>query len=131
MCYLYNILSHTKQNSKKLNYVLGLLIKINENILKLFDSRCTPIVEEDTDENNDLSNVYSSYNYYGSYVNNTRYSQMPEDNRSSILEKILKNLFNILEKNKFDFLENFGSCIKMKIKNLLRLIWKNKEKLEL
>ena len=108
--YLYNILSHTKQKSKKLNYVLGLLIKINENILKLFDSRCTPIVEEDTEENNDLSNMYSSYNYYGSYVNNTRYSQMPEDNRSSILEKILKNLFNILEKNKFDFLENFGSC---------------------
>ena len=108
--YLYNILSHNKNNSKKLNYILGLLIKINENILKLFDSRCTPIVEDETEENNDLLNMYTPYNYSSSFGNSNRYSQMPEDNRSSILEKILKNLFNILEKNKFDFLENFGNC---------------------
>ena len=111
--YLYTILSNAKNNGKKLSYILGLLIKINENILKLFDSRCTPIVEEENEENNDLSNLYNSNNYlgsYGSYGNSMRYSQMPEDNRSSILEKILKNLFNILEKNKFEFLEDLGIC---------------------
>jgi len=81
--FLYTILSNAKNNGKKLSYILGLLIKINENILKLFDSRCTPIVEEENEENNDLSNLYNSNNYlgsYGSYGNSMRYSQMPEDN---------------------------------------------------
>ncbi len=114
--YLYNILSNAKNNHKKSSYIFGLLIKINENILKLFDSRCTPIVEEENEEStNDIMSMYNSYNYMGYYNTGSfgasnRYSQMPEDNRSSILEKILKNLFNILEKNKLEFLDDFGTC---------------------
>ena len=94
--YLYNILSNAKNNHKKSSYIFGLLIKINENILKLFDSRCTPIVEEENEEStNDIMSMYNSYNYMGYYNTGSfgasnRYSQMPEDNRSSILEKILK-----------------------------------------
>ena len=114
--YLYNILSNAKNNHKKSSYIFGLLIKINENILKLFDSRCTPIVEEENEEStNDIMSMYNSYNYMGYYNTGSfgasnRYSQMPEDNRSSILEKILKNLFDILEKNKLEFLDDFGTC---------------------
>ena len=110
--YLYKILLNSKTNPKKSNYILGLLIKINENILKLFDSRCTPIVEEETEDNNDLMNIYGAMNYnslgnYGSFGNN-RYGSINEDNRTKILEKILADLFAILEKNKFEFLEDFG-----------------------
>ena len=110
--YLYKILLNSKNNIKKSNYILTLLIKINENILKLFDSRCTPIVEEETEDSNDLMNMYSAYNYnalnnFGNLGNN-RYGSINEDNRTKILEKILMNLFDILEKNKFEFLEDFG-----------------------
>ena len=108
--YLYNILLNAKNNNNKCNYILALLIKINENILKLFDSRCTPVVEEETEENMDLLNAYNSYSNYNTFGNN-RYSGISEDNnRSKILEKILMNLFSILEKNKFVFLDDLGNC---------------------
>ena len=109
--YLYKILLNSKNNNKKSNYIFDLLIKINENILKLFDSRCTPNVEEENnEENNDMMNIYNSYNIniYGN-LGSLRYtSGINEENRSNLLEKILLNLFNILEKNKFEFLEDFG-----------------------
>ena len=109
---LYNILLNNKNNNQKSNYILSLLIKINENILKLFDSRCTQIVEEEPEENNDLLNIYNSYNYntFNSYGNNRYSTSIPEDNRSKILENILLNLFDILEKTKFEFLFDFGKC---------------------
>ena len=109
--YLYKILLNSKNNNKKSNYIFDLLIKINENILKLFDSRCTPNVEEENnEENNDMMNMYNSYNIniYGN-LGSIRYtSGINEENRSNLLEKILLNLFNILEKNRFEFLEDFG-----------------------
>jgi hypothetical protein len=110
--YLYNILLNNKNNNQKSNYILSLLIKINENILKLFDSRCTQIVDEEPEENNDLLNIYNSYNYntFNSYGNNRYSTSIPEDNRSKILENILLNLFDILEKTKFEFLSDFGKC---------------------
>ena len=110
--YLYNILLNNKNNNHKSNYILTLLLKINENILKLFDSRCTQIVEEESEENNDLLNIYNSYNYntFNSYGNNRYSTSIPEDNRSKILENILLNLFDILEKTKFEFLSDFGIC---------------------
>ena len=110
--YLYNILLNNKNNNQKSNYILSLLIKINENILKLFDSRCTQIVDEEPEENNDLLNIYNSYNYntFNSYGNNRYSTSIPEDNRSKILENILLNLFDILEKTKFEFLFDFGKC---------------------
>ena len=55
-------------------------------------------------------NIYNSYNIniYGN-LGSLRYtSGINEENRSNLLEKILLNLFNILEKNKFEFLEDFG-----------------------
>ena len=109
---LYNILLNNKNNNQKSNYILSLLIKINENILKLFDSRCTQIVDEEPEENNDLLNIYNSYNYntFNSYGNNRYSTSIPEDNRSKILENILLNLFDILEKTKFEFLFDFGKC---------------------
>ena len=108
--YLYNILLNNKNNNHKSNYILTLLLKINENILKLFDSRCTQIVEEEPEDNNDLLNIYNSYNYntFNSYGNNRYSTSIPEDNRSKILENILLNLFDILEKTKFEFLSDFG-----------------------
>ena len=110
--YLYNILLNNKNNNHKSNYILTLLLKINENILKLFDSRCTQIVEEEPEDNNDLLNIYNSYNYntFNSYGNNRYSTSIPEDNRSKILENILLNLFDILEKTKFEFLFDFGKC---------------------
>ena len=108
--YLYNILLNNKNNNHKSNYILTLLLKINENILKLFDSRCTQIVEEEPEDNNDLLNIYNSYNYntFNSYGNNRYSTSIPEDNRSKILENILLNLFDILENTKFEFLSDFG-----------------------
>ena len=108
--YIYNILLNNKNNNQKSNYILTLLLKINENILKLFDSRCTQIVEEEPEDNNDLLNIYNSYNYntFNSYSNNRYSTSIPEDNRSKILENILLNLFDILEKTKFEFLSDFG-----------------------
>ena len=108
--YLYNILLNNNNNNHKSNYILTLLLKINENILKLFDSRCTQIVEEEPEDNNDLLNIYNSYNYntFNSYGNNRYSTSIPEDNRSKILENILLNLFDILEKTKFEFLSDFG-----------------------
>jgi len=108
--YIYNILLNNKNNNQKSNYILTLLLKINENILKLFDSRCTQIVEEEPEDNNDLLNIYNSYNYnaFNSYGNNRYSTSIPEDNRSKILENILLNLFDILEKTKFEFLSDFG-----------------------
>ena len=109
--YLYNILLNAKNNDNKSNYILALLIKINENIIKLFDSRCTPIVEEEPEDNNDLLNVYNSLNNFNmGFGNNRYYSSINEENRSKILEKVLLNLFDILEKNKFEFLNDFGNC---------------------
>ena len=108
--YLYNILLNNNNNNHKSNYILTLLLKINENILKLFDSRCTQIVEEEPEDNNDLLNIYNSYNYntFNSYGNNRYSTSIPEDNRSKILENILLNLFDILENTKFEFLSDFG-----------------------
>ena len=108
--YLYNILLDSKNNNRKSNYIFSLLLKINENILKLFDSRCTQALEEENEENNDLLNIYNSYNFnnFNSYGNNRYSSTSPEDNHSKILENILLNLFNILEKNKFKFLDDLS-----------------------
>ena len=108
--YLYNILLDSKDNNRKSNYIFSLLLKINENILKLFDSRCTQALEEENEENNDLLNIYNSYNFnnFNSYGNNRYSSTSPEDNHSKILENILLNLFNILEKNKFKFLDDLN-----------------------
>ena len=109
--YLYKILLNSKKNHRKCNYILTLLIKINENILKLFDSRCTPVLEEENEENNDLLNIYNSYNFNNfNPIGNNRYSSVPEDNHSKTLENILLNLFEILETNKFEFLDDFGNC---------------------
>ena len=109
--YLYKILINSKKNHRKCNYILNLLIKINENILKLFDSRCTPVLEEENEENNDLLNIYNSYNFNNfNPIGNNRYSSVPEDNHSKTLENILLNLFEILETNKFEFLDDFGNC---------------------
>ena len=105
---LYKILSNCKNNNKKAIYITKLLIKINENILKLFDSRCTPVTEEDNNENYDTINIYNNYNYNNFNAYGIRSSGIPEDNKSAILEKVLLNLFTILEKNKFDFLDDLS-----------------------
>ena len=125
--YLYKILLNSKKNHRKCNYILTLLIKINENILKLFDSRCTPVLEEETQDNNDLLNIYNSYNYNSSNpIGNNRYSSVPEDNHSKTLENILLNLFDILEENKFEFLDDFGNC---DLDDNNEFMWKSKKKL--
>ena len=97
---LYNILINSKQNAKKLNSIIKLLTKINDNILQNFDVKYTQTCQEN---NNDLMTNFDNY-----YAQNKSLSS-PEDNNEN-LKNILLSLFKVLKKNNFSFLDDLGNC---------------------
>ena len=97
---LYNILINSKNNTKKLNSILKLLTKINDNILLHFENRITL----NSKDNNDMM----PFNYDPYFYNNNLSG--PEDNITDIFKNFLLNYFNILEKNEFIFLDDLGNC---------------------
>ena len=86
-------------NKSKLISLLRLLSKINDNILQHFETRVTP----SNKDNNDLMYILDANNQYNN-------SSMPEDNNAEIFKNFLLVYFNTLEKNKFEFLGDFGNC---------------------
>lgn len=96
---IYDILMNSLNNKAKLISLLRLLTKFNDNILQHFESRVTPFNKD----NNDLMYILDANNQYNN-------SPMPEDNNIDIFKKFLLIYFNALEKNKFEFLGDFGNC---------------------
>ena len=96
----YDILINTKKNTKKFNVLLKLLSKINIIALQYFDSKCTPNIQEDN-INNDLIAFNMDEN-----ISNNKSLSFPEDNNSENFKNYLLILFDILEKNRFSFLDD-------------------------
>ena len=95
---LYNILDESKDNPKKINAVMKLLIRINENILKNIDGRCTTPVELENPM--EIINMFS--NNYALEDNNKEVDADMEQ----IVKNMIVNLINSLEKNQFSFLDD-------------------------
>ena len=98
---LYNIIFNCKDNDKKYNSVMKILIKINDNIIQHFPVHYTDTYLEMN--NNDMM----PYNM-DMPVSIEKSSSSPEDNES--IKKFILTLFEILENNEFNLLEDF--CIK-------------------
>ena len=100
---LYNILFDSiKNNTKKVNSLLKLLIKINENILKGFEVHYTSNVQEN---NNDLN----LYNIETCYSNDQDKSNISRGDNLDILKNALFLLFDILEKKILNIFEDLGN----------------------
>ena len=95
---LYSILDESKDNPKKINAVMKLLIRINENILKNIDGRCTTPVEQENPM--EIINMFS--NNYALEDNNKEVDADMEQ----IVKNMIVNLINSLEKNQFSFLDD-------------------------
>ena len=95
---LYNILDESKDQPKKLLSVMKLLIRINETILKNIDGRITTPVEQENPM--EIINMFSN-----AYAMDDVYKEV-EGEMEQIIKKIITNLMNSLEKNKFNFLDD-------------------------
>ena len=100
---LYQIFFNSKNNTKKINSILKLLIKINENILQRFEVHYT----SNTQENNNEVNLYN--NVETCYSNDQDKSITSRGDNSESLKNILFFLFDILEKQKLKVFEDFGN----------------------
>ena len=89
---IYKILFNCKE-SNKYNSIIKLLTKLNENIIQNFSVNYTSNNNEN-ENNNEMKGEGSL--------------SSPEDN-TEILKKYLLTLFEVLEKSKFKFFENFGN----------------------
>lgn len=96
---LYDILMNSLQNKAKLVSLLKLLTKLNDNIFQHFETRVTPINKD----NNDLMFILDGNSQYNN-------SPIPEDNNTEVFKNFLLIYFDVLEKNKFEFLVDFGNC---------------------
>ena len=94
---IYNILFNCTNNNKY-NYLLKLLIKINENLIQHFPNNFTLTNNENNNEMNPMDRRYSLDKSLSS----------PEEN-IDILKKFLLTLFENLEKNKFVFFNDLGN----------------------
>ena len=113
---IYNILFNSK-NDYKYNSIMKLLLKINENILQHFSIHYTENTNEPT---NDLPlNIDTC-------VSVDKSLSSPEDN-VDILKKYLIALFDILEKNKFEFLNDLGNISQHNIEFLSTYMEKQKK----
>ena len=99
---LYNILFTSEKNTKKLNSLYKLLIKINENILQRFEVHYTSVIQESN------NNEVNQFNAETCYSNDQDKSITSRGDNSEILKNYLFFLFNILEKNKFNNFEDFA-----------------------
>ncbi len=101
---LYNILIHSINNSIKINSILKLLIKINENVLEHFEVHHTSNLPEKND--NEVNPLYDE----NIYSNDQDKSLISHGENMENFKNFLNTLFTILEKNKFSFLDDFGNC---------------------
>ena len=92
---LYKILDESKVE-KKIIAVMKLLIKINENILRNIEGRCTSPLEQENHIINMIINNYTLEN-----TNNKKQMQQS-------IKTIILNLCNSLEKKDFNFLDDLG-----------------------
>ena len=99
---LYNILFNSKNNTQKINSILKLLTKINENILQRFEVRYT----SGTQNNNNDMNLNNAEMCYSNDQDKSITSR--GDNLES-LKSILFILFDVLEKKKLFIFEDFGN----------------------
>ena len=98
---IYKIIFNCKNNYKFIS-IIKTLIKINENILQHFPIRFT----ENPNENNNNNDLMPLNIDTCASIDKSLSS--PEDNIEN-LKKYLFILFDYLEKNKFEFLGNFGN----------------------
>jgi hypothetical protein len=99
---LYNILFNSKNNTKKINSILKLLTKINENILQRFEVHYTSGTQDNNTDMN-LNNAETGYS------NDQDKSITSRGDNSESLKSILFFLFDVLEKKKLQIFEDFGN----------------------
>ena len=97
---LYAILEKSQDNSKKLISVLRLLINIHENILKNVDERITNSVAQE----NPMDFLSMFNGTYG--MDETGQKEMNQE-LQQIVEKLIQNLITLIEKSKFNFMNDF------------------------
>ena len=100
---LYNILFNCEKDTKKYISIMNLLIKINENIIQHFEVHYTNIPQENKNEFN-LFNIETC----NSHEQDKSISSKEENTEN--LKKFLFSLFDILERDKFNFLADLGKC---------------------
>ena len=99
---LYNILDDSRELPKKEVAIMKLLIRINENILKNINGRCTPSVEQENP-----MEIINMFNNYGIEDNTNKDADVDME---QIIKNIMLNLFYSLDKNKFNFMDDLDDC---------------------
>ena len=97
---IYNTIFNCNNNDKYI-YIIKILIRINENILQHFPVHFTE--NPNDNNNNDLNQLNID-----TCVSIDKSLSSPEDN-IDILKKYLLTLFDCIEKNKFEFFNDFGN----------------------
>ena len=100
---IYNILFNCQKDVKKYISIMNLLIKINENTIRYFEVHYTNTPQEDNNELNPF-NIETCY----SHEQDKSISSKEENTQN--LKEFLFSLFDILEKDKFSFLEDLENC---------------------
>lgn len=99
---IYLILFNSKKNTEKSISILKLLIRINEDIIQHFEPNYT-------NNNQEINNELNPFNV-DTCNSHEEDKSISSHEDSDILKKYLFLLFDILEKNKFIFLDDFGDC---------------------
>ena len=98
---LFSLLEKSVGNPKKLIYIIYLLIKVNENILKNLSIHVT---KDLTPENPNM------FNYESSFPSEEK--QVSNEEMNIINKKVILLLINSLKKNGFNFLDDLGEYTK-------------------
>ena len=99
---LYNILDESKDDPKKSMAIMNLLIKIDENILKNIDGRCTTVLEQENPM--DMINMFSN-----NYISGDDLTKDPNADMDELTKNLISYSFNCFEKNQFSFIEDLDT----------------------
>ena len=99
---LYNILEESKEETKKSIAIMKLLIKINENILKNIEGRCTTPLEQENPM--DIINMFSN-----NYISSDELTVDPDAKMEELTKNLIVYSFGCFEKNKFSFIEDLDN----------------------
>ena len=99
---LYNILEESKEETKKSIAIMKLLIKINENILKNIEGRCTTPLEQENPM--DIINMFSN-----NYISADELTVDPDAKMEDLTKNLIVYSFDCFEKNKFSFIEDLDN----------------------
>ena len=103
---IYKILLNSQKNTPKAISIMKLLIKINENTLQHFETHYTNTQQENNNNESEPFNIETT-----TYSHEIDKSLSSREENSEFLKKFLFTMFDILEKNKFSFLEDIGNCV--------------------